>query len=370
MRLRHFTLLLWTALFLVLGEVALELRARARGYGGLLFSPDALTSVFTGEDVNVSTEPTTAVDGFGPTTDFPFRSRIVAETPPPGTTRIFIASASYAEDRQQAVTDIFPVLLEDELRTRGYDVQIVNASSNAYSLGTAARVLREQGPRWKPDLVLTYHYSNDLDELAPRLLSVAGGGAPNASGEEAPVEALDGADGTPRTETERPLPSRLMEATTAYVQAKNQIKARLVALRVLEPTLPPVLLAGLRERLEAVHAVVESLDAELVLVQFACSHPASQGGSLPTPYRNNLFRYNSHLSERAWREGVEQFNTLQAGYGAAHGLAVLDLPRYLAGEHAYFRDFCHLTPRGHRAAAQALADLLAPLLDARGEDSE
>lgn len=373
MRPKHFTLLLWIGLFLLLGELALEYRAKKRGYGALLFDPAAVASVFSGEPVNVSAEETTAVDGFGPTKGFPFRSRVVDELAPDGTTRIMIASASYAEDRQQPVTAIFPVLLEDELRARGFDVEVLNASSNAYSLGTAARVLAEEGPRWKPDLVLAYHYSNDLDEIAPRVLSVAGGGAPNANaGEGATNDAAgeDDDDGTPRTERARPWPSRLMEATTAYAQAKNQLKARLVALRLLEPTLPPAVLAGLRERLDAVRAVTESFGAELVLVQFACSHPASQGGSLPAPYRNNLFRYNSYLSERAWREGVGDWNTLLAGYGAAHGLAVLDLPSDLAGRHECFRDFCHLTAEGHAVAARALADELEPLLAARtGQDS-
>lgn len=363
MRLRHFTLLLWIALFLVLGELALEVRAKKRGYGALLLSPGSLASVFEEEGTNVSVEAVAAVDGFGPTADFPFRSRVVDEVAPDGTTRIFIASASYAEDRSQPVETIFPVLLEDELRARGYAVEIVNASSNAYSLGTAARVLREELPRWNPDLVLVYHYSNDLDEIAPRVLSVAGGGAPNASAEAGTDEEVD--EGTPRTQQQRPWPSRLMEATTAYAQAKNQIKARLVGLRLLENTLPPSVLAALRERLDAVRAVTEANGAELVLVQFACSHPASQGGSLPAPYRNNLFRYNSYLSERAWREGVGDWNTLLAGYGDAHGLAVLDLPSGLAGKHECFRDFCHLKEAGHRIAAQTLADELEPLLAAR-----
>jgi|GEM_PF-6591243 len=370
MRLRHFTLLLWIALFLVLGEVALELRAKGKGYGALLFDRGALASVFSDEATNVSAEATTAVDGFGPTADFPFRSRVVDEVAPAGTTRIMIASASYAEDRKQPVTAIFPVLLEDELRARGFEVQVLNASSNAYSLGTAARVLTEELPRWEPDLVLVYHYSNDLDEIAPRVLSVAGGGAPNATAGDAEASGDDADEGTPRTERERPWPSRLMEATTAYAQAKNQIKARLVGLRLLEPTLPPEVLAALRERLDAVRAVTESSGAELVLVQFACSHPASQGGSLPAPYRNNLFRYNSYLSERAWREGVGDWNTLLAGYGATHDLAVLDLPRDLAGRHECFRDFCHLKELGHQVAARSLADALEPLLAERAGEGE
>lgn len=365
MRPKHFTLLLWIALFLVIGEVALEYRAKSRGFGTLLFSGQGLAGA---NNTAVTTE-----HGFGPTADYPFRSRVVPVAKPEGTTRIWIASASYAEDRRWAASQIFPVLLEDELRARGHDVHVLNASSNAYSLATAAKVLREEGPRWQPDLVLAYHFSNDLDELAPRLLAVGGGGAPNATesrGEESVTDSAGDAqdEGTPRTEQERWITSRVVEATTAYAQAKNQFKARIVALRILTDALPPALLDALAGRVEAVHAEARALGADFVPVRFAVSHPASVSGPMKVAYRNNLFRYNSYLSERAWRTGVDDYNALLteiARIAAPDGLDVIGLDTALSGNGDYFRDFCHLTLEGHAAAARALADQLEPLLAAR-----
>ncbi|QDU86287.1 hypothetical protein Pla163_34380 [Planctomycetes bacterium Pla163] len=367
MRLKHFTLLLWIALFLVVGEVALEYRAKSRGFGTLLLSGRGLSGA--------NNTAVTAEHGFGPTEDYPFRSRVVPVAKPAGTTRIWIASASYAEDRRWAASEIFPVLLEDELRARGHDVQVLNASSNAYSLATAAKVLHEEGPRWQPDLVLAYHFSNDLDELAPRLLAVGGGGAPNATesrgeGPDGPDAAAntDADEGTPRTEQERWITSRVVEATTAYAQAKNQFKARIVALRILTDRLPPALLDALEERVEAVHGEARALGADFVPVRFAVSDPTSSSGPMPIAYRNNLFRYNSYLSEQAWRTGVDDYNALLVELAARDGLDLVGLDAALSGNGAYFRDFCHLTREGHAAAAKALADQLEPLLAARANE--
>jgi hypothetical protein len=358
MKLRHLSLLLWIAVFLAAAELALEWRAHRRGYGTLLFSVGGLSAAN-------SSAAAAAESGFGPTEDHPFRSRVHAREKGASTVRIWIASASYAEDRRHPAARIFPVLLEDALRARGHDVEVLNASRNAYSLAGAERVLGEIGAAWQPDLVLAYHYSNDLDELSTTLLSVAGAATPGAA-DEAPASAVDGASApAARTEAARPWPSRVAEATTLYAQAKNQFKARLVALRLLEDEVPEVIVAGLESRVLALEATAESLGAQLVLCRFACSHPSAQGGALPLDYRNNLYRYNSHLSERAWRDGVDVFNGLLSRLGAERGLAVLALDERVAGQHAHFRDFTHLTEAGHRAMADALADLVEPLVVGR-----
>jgi len=353
MKLRHLSLVLWIAVYLAVVEVALEWRAHRRGYGTLLFTPGGLSAANSSAAV--------AASGFGPTAEYPFRSRVVPHVKPAGTLRIWIASASYAEDRRHVAARIFPVLLEDELRRRGHAVEVLNASRNAYSLGGAERVLREIGAEWSPDLVVAYHYSNDLDELSTALLSVAGAATPGAaqSEDDAAEEAAA------RTEVERHWPSRLMEATTTYAQAKNQFKARLVALRMLADELPDELVAALEKRVLALDATAQALGAELVLCRFACSHPSSVGGALPIDYRNNLFRYNSHLSERAWRDGVDVYNGLLERVGAREGLPVLALDARISGRTELYRDFTHLTEAGHREVALALADLLEPLVVAR-----
>jgi hypothetical protein len=356
MKLRHLSLVLWIAVFLAAAEVALEWRAHSRGYGTLLFSPGGLSAA--------NSSAAAAETGFGPTDAYPFRSRVHAPEKGADTVRIWIASASYAEDRRHLAANIFPVLLEDALRERGHDVEVLNASKNAYSLAGADRVLREIGATWQPDLVLAYHYSNDLDELSTKLLSVAGAATPGAADEAADTQAEEGAA---RTETERPWPSRVMEATTLYAQAKNQFKARLVALRMLEDEMPAVIVAGLEQRVLALDATVSALGGELVLCRFACSHPSAQGGALPIDYRNNLYRYNSHLSEQAWRDGVDVYNALLSRVGEREGLAVLALDERVGGEHANFRDFTHMTASGHRAMAAALADLVEPLVVKRLE---
>ena len=91
---------------------------------------------------------------------------------------------------------------------------------------------------------------------------------------------------------------------------------------------------------------------------------------MPADYRNNLYRYNSYLSERAWRSGVATFNDRLLEIGAREGLPVLDLSSRVAGRTALFRDFCHLKEAGHVEVAKQLADLLEPVLAERDGGSQ
>jgi len=130
---------------------------------------------------------------------------------------------------------------------------------------------------------------------------------------------------------------------------------------------PESIVAALEERVLELNTTVAGIGGELVLCRFACSHPSSQGGALPLDYRNNLYRYNSHLSERAWRDGVDVYNALLSRVGEREGLAVLALDERVGGDHTNFRDFTHMTASGHRAMAAALADLVEPLVVERLE---
>src|SRR5687767_7527070 len=80
---RHLAVLGWTALALLVLEVAVEVRAYRRGWDTLLFGHGGPPA---SDDAR----------GLGPTDGFRFRSRVVPALRTPGSRRVWVASASYA----------------------------------------------------------------------------------------------------------------------------------------------------------------------------------------------------------------------------------------------------------------------------------
>jgi lysophospholipase L1-like esterase len=332
-----YAVVLWTLGLLAVAELGLEWRAAARGWETLLFGAPAASRL-------------PADSPFGRTADFPFRSRVVEERVPPGVTRLWLASASYAEHIFLPPEQIFPVLLEDELRRRGHQVEVLNASRAAQGIPAAAAELAELGPRYRPDWVLLYQLSNDVDALTNQLQgeTAAGGGTPGAAQPSAAAA---------------PWPTELARRTTLYEQAKNQLSPRLAAARMLrdEPVegLGPALVRDLADFDRTVRAV----GARTLVCTFVTSEP-DLGRPLPPDFERKLLRTNAHLSADGWRASIALGNRALAEGAAQLGLPLLDLLPAAPQGAEFFEDLVHFTPIGHRAMAQVLADQLEPWLGA------
>jgi hypothetical protein len=147
--------LFWATAFLTCLELLLEFRAYQRGFDTLVLGTKA-SSTLDG------TESAVAAETYGPTRDFPFRSRISAQ----GTRSICIASASYAEDLRVPVDRIFPTILETTLREDRTDLIVINASRAGQTIDDNVQTLEGSMLNvYSPKVVVLYQMGNDLKRL-------------------------------------------------------------------------------------------------------------------------------------------------------------------------------------------------------------
>lgn len=361
MSFRSFRILAWIAAWLVLLEVALEVRAHARGWDTLLFG-DATPAA---EDAETD---------FGPTDDFPFRSRVVPRDAPPGTTRIWLGSSSYAEDVRQPPDRLFLALAEDTLRARGFDVQMLNSSrGGATSVDNLADLL-VQADAWDVDVAVLYQMTNDIDALTRFVFE----GDPESdaivdddlrdvfalSPAERDRSATVDLDPEPRPVNDRIMASiqQVFEATSTYAQLKNQITSRLTRGRVLAARLGDDGNALFIRRVEAFLDACDDLGVRPVLCTFATSHTAETLDAMPADSVDNLFRYNIHLSVRGWIASVAELNDALRELAERRDVPLIDLAAELTGRADLFRDFTHFSREGHEAVARVFADGLAEVL--------
>jgi len=341
MKLERLAVFAWIVFYLILIEVGLEARAWSRHWPTPLFGKGQGAEALESED-------------FGPSEGFPFRSLFVDAEKAAGVTRFWLASASFAEDVQQPADGLFAHLAGLTLTDAGVPAEMLNASRGGMSIAENRAELELLVDRWRPDVVVLYQMSNDMDEISRLVLSADDGGMapPIAEGAEPEDASVD-----------LPLQvDRFTEATVTFAQLKNQVSARLTRARVLSDDL------GLRGEVAFERRVVDfiaacrSVGVQPVLCTFATSHLEADLASLPEESANNLHRYNPHLSVRGWAASTERWNRVLARIAAARDVPLIDVAAEIAGRADLFRDYTHFSEAGHRAMGGVLA---AGLLELR-----
>ena len=333
MRFRHLGTFLWIAVFLLAAELALEARAVRRGWPTLLLGGGLHDSV-PGE--------------WGPTEDFPFRSRFLLPQREDGERRVWVASSSYAVDTPLPIEELFPTILSELLSQKGERTEVLNASFDGLSITQNAEALRELGPTYAPDVALLYQMSNDVNEICVALAAGQVEGAPKGNEPQAPARAIQ----------------KLVESTTVYQNLKSQVSARLTKGRCLEHELgaegEEIFASYVREFLDAARAV----QAVPVLVTFATGYDVrSDLAAMPRETEYNLLRFNYILSIHGWLDSIERYNRVLERIAVEEGVLLIDLAGPMSGRPELFRDLWHLSPEGHRFAAETIAEALANGLD-------
>ena len=328
--LAHCGTLLLMALLLLLLELALEWRAHQRGFDTLL-----LGSGQTGQHAD----------------DYPFRSPPVAAEKSAGVTRLWIAGASHAEDSYLPVDAIFPTLTCHQMQQTGQRCDVINGSEAGTGIEGNLAVLAHYGPIYRPDIVLLYQGSIEIQDLSK--LSFAP--VPTSSG-EAPDAWHRG--------TLDPI-QQVLEATTLFAHLSQGVRTRLMAAKQLEDGLPAPALAIFRQRLQQFLATARALGAQPVLSTFAARYTSDQYAAFDDELFRSQLRYNPFLSRRGWLVSIDQLNQEIRAVAAAEQVPLLDVAAVLAGDAAVFRDFSHFSKLGHQRVAATLAAGLQPLWSQR-----
>ena len=332
MRWKTLTILAWIGFFLLMVEVPLEWRAHRRGWDTPLF----------GHQEPEGGPSERADDQWGPTADFPFRSRVHPVERTPGVARIWVASASYAMGDNVATRYVFPVRVEDLLRQRGLDCEVLNAGRVGQTVAGNIEELRREGARWKPDLVLLYQMSTDVDNLTRGIL------APD-------VAAAEDAETQESTWFQ---PGRWLEHTATQPVLKSAISARLTKARVLHDSLGQEGEDRFVRRLDRFLQTVRDLGARPVLSTFAVSHERDHPDDLPL----HVYRYNIRLSRQGWHDSLDRWHLRLRQLAAEQGVPLVEVRAAVSGRDDLFVDFVHLTEAGHERVAYVLAKALEPLV--------
>ena len=338
MDLRPFRVLLWTAAALLVVELGLEARAVSRGWEGFLLGKHA--------GWNTDLDPR-----YGPDAEFPFRSLRIQPERDPARQRFWLASSSYGHDIQLMAAEIFPNQLLDALAAGGLAADMLNASRAGLYVRSNSSQLAELGPLWRPDVVLLYQMSNDIDSISELDARAAAGAEPGTPGA-----------GDPQAVTGPSRIARWAERMTIYRHLKTQITTRLTRARLLRNSLgedgETLYLTWVREFV----AMARSLGAEPVLCTFATSHGTADLVHLPPAYEQQILSFNVHLSMQGWAATVERWNLGLERLARDEGLLLADVAAEMRGRPELFRDFWHFTPEGHSRVAGLIA---RTLLEAR-----
>jgi len=344
MKLRYLSVLGLTALVLVVLEVGLEARAYRRGFGSVLFGEG---QVRLGDSSASSDLPARAL---GPQDGFPFRSRVVPREMDPDVVRIWLGSASHAEDVAVPVLQLFPNRMGALL---GESVQVLNASRAGLTLGGNTRELRDLGPEWRPGFAVLYGLSMDLGTLSRRFLA-EGGRSPDP-GEGEMLEAGPEAGQAESVSGPFRRLDQLYEQTTVYAQLKSNLTTLVTRQRVLADSLPDGAIQVFRSSVESFVEAARDVGAEPVLTTFATSHGWEEAGALPLAAEKFMVRYNPYLRPSGWLKAVHDLNEVFRAVAEDMDVALIELEPSLTGRSGLFRDPVHFTVGGHEEVALLLA---------------
>ena len=335
MPLKTYRLIFFTLVILLFIEAGLEFRAQHKGWNTIL----------GGLIEKTSNKGSAGKSDFGPSQDFPFRSLIVPIQKEPGTSRLWIASSSYAQDNYFNASKIFPSLLGIKLNRSGFRVQVFNAAQEGQSIEGNLKVLKEIGAKWKPDYILLYQMNNEINELSQQFFANAQSASkvkhdPNEK--EAPIK--------PKVNWGE----KFIEKTTVYQLLKENVTARLSQSRILVDGVGNGLENAYRQRIYDFINTSRSMGAIPILCTFATSQDLRYPKEAPESVKNFLLRYNIYLSIPGWYKTIDKFNEDIRQIGKEQNVPVIDLSHELSGKPGYFRDFVHFTPEGHEKMAQYL----------------
>lgn len=98
-----------------------------------------------------------------------FRDRERAYEKPPQRQRVVLLGDSFLEALQVPFEHSLPYLLEEALRQRGFDVEVLNLGISGYGTAREYLLLREKGLRYQPDLVVLFFTGNDVSDNSASL---------------------------------------------------------------------------------------------------------------------------------------------------------------------------------------------------------
>jgi lysophospholipase L1-like esterase len=261
----------------------------------------------------------------------------------------------------------WPAILEKNLRSRGYDAEVINAGVPWYTTAHSLINYTLQIRRLEPDVVIILHGINDLarsfppaNELPfePDYGSYQGPMHNVLSGYQAHLACFDPEDWHPW---------KLMTSSALY---------RLLFDRPTPPSeMPPVdvglerfpSLASFRENLAYLTKLCLGDGRHVVLCTQAYLHGSPAIEKLAKPdetMRAQFFltRQGQPISNRSLARAMARVQAHTFEIAQRMGVPVADACRAIGGDNTYFIDDVHLNAEGNAIVARTVAETLEPIL--------
>ncbi|MBN2490665.1 MAG: acyltransferase family protein [Planctomycetes bacterium] len=272
----------------------------------------------------------------------------------PNTTRIFAAGDAFTSAEGVDTNAAWPRLLESRLATRpgAGPVEVLNFGMTAYGPNQYAAVVERFAPDYRPDLILIGFFVNDYEDV---LLSIDQFRAQIGFGRPSPDSRLAFLR---LDHLQRYLQQKLLSPFRAFLHRRPDWYGYFLGnFRALEkngPCTEPEARARVRDRLERIRTVAESVGAKVVIVMIPAPVQVCDRTRLAYyPHRVDLedpTRFDLDLPQRTTRE-----------IAAELGMTCLDLRSALQASVSldpYQSRNMHFTIAGHRIVAAYLADQL------------
>lgn len=268
---------------------------------------------------------------------------VYADSAGVGTLRVLVLGDSFTFGIGNEYDDIWPVLLEEEMRRRGKRVEIVKAGIPAYDTRTESIYLRRIVDKFNPDLVIVAFLPNDLftNRLDGDLLNSP------ARHTETLIEQSDHLLST--IHTALLWQRHLLQSDWLYARLYS-ISARS---HYFEPERVNYAYTATQELLRSMRLFCERRGVSLVVLSIPQQFQVLSMANGFNVSHINPESVDRRLQEIARQEGIRLIATLEhlvANY-SQHG------------ENLYYRFDGHLNPKGNRVLAHATATQLESVLD-------
>jgi hypothetical protein len=304
------------------------------------------------------------------------RDREHSYRPAPGAQRVMVLGDSFAEGFSVRMEDALPQALERVLRARGCETEVLNAGTVGYSTDQEYLFYREEGSRYRPQVVALLLYYNDVlyngrgsVGSTPKPLFTFAGGV--ARVRNAPLPAVAPFAAAPRTPPRGSAGVRWLRARLAT--AWPSLYDALARLRFWSPLargeVPPELSVYARD---PPPDISRAWEYTVHLLRLLHEEAGRDGARLVAVYVPTKME----VSERDWaltrrRYGVDdaawdrrRLSSLLAQAGARIGFPVLDpTPELRAADHGfwggpYHAGGGHWNALGHKVVGERVADFL------------
>jgi len=314
-------------------EAPLQLRHHLLGYDTPVISP--LISLFSASDVSADFAGD-ANRVYGPTEDFPFRSRL-PESRGHSEGLIWVASASHAEHIHFPVETVFPNRICEFYK--GGSCFVVNGSHAGIGITQNLQLLDAYTDDYMPRYALLYQQSLQIGAYQKE---VATEGSSSATGAGLTFQASSA--------------RAFMQKTSLYQHLSDYLGGNIKLHGQLKDKLPEAYIERYRDEVLGFIQWCQQRNIEPILATFATSYTSSNIDEIPQNHKTNFVRYSVYLSPLGWSKTIERFNLVIKELAKENDLALIDLNENMSGKGWLFVDFDHFSAEGHEMVAKFVAD--------------